>query len=97
MLYDGTTLRFAPGAVLKLADNLTIVGHYEGIRYEDKAGASGEADDLKSDLDRLMVRASWDFAQKLTLNASFLRNEFDENRWDDYILDLYTLSLCGGF
>ncbi len=97
LLHDGSTLRFAPGAVLKLTDKLTVVGHYEGIRYEDKAGAATDGDDLKSNLDRLMIRASWGFAETLTLTASFLRNEFDENRWDDYILDLYTLSLGGRF
>jgi len=97
LVYDGTTLRFAPGATLKLGETLRVEGHYEGVRHEDAAGTGGVSDDVMSDYNRLLVRASWEFSPGKTAHAAFRRHEFDENRWDDYILDLYTLALSGRF
>ncbi|MBU1674942.1 hypothetical protein KKA85_04095, partial [bacterium] len=97
LVYDGTTLRFAPGASLRLSDTLHVEGFYEGVRHEDQAGAAGPDDDVNADLDRVLVRADWRFVPELTLQAAYRHHEFAENRWDDYSLDLYALSLSGAF
>jgi hypothetical protein len=46
---------------------------------------------------RLLLRAGYDVGEKARVTASYRRQEFDENRWDDYILDIYSLSVSGTF
>ncbi len=88
LVYDATTVRYAPGAVLDLGRGWSCEGHYEAVRTTDS---------VENDLDRWSARTSWRFAEKLTMTASYRRCEFDENRWDDYIFDLYSLSVGGVF
>ncbi len=88
LAYDATTVRYAPGAVLDLGRGWNCEGHYEAVRTTDS---------VENDLDRWSARTSWRFAEKLTATASYRRCEFDENRWDDYIFDQYSLSVGGVF
>jgi hypothetical protein len=94
--YDGTTMRFTPGATVVLAENLHVEGYYEGVRFEDK-GNDEVIQVLQADHDRLLLRAGYEFKPELRLSASYTRNDFEENRWDDYIHHLYALSLSGTF
>ncbi len=95
--YDGTTLRFMPGAVLQLARTLQIEGMYEAIRYENAGHESAHLDAVQADHDRGLVRARWQARPQLAVSLSYQRHMFDENRWDDYIQDLYAVSLSGTF
>ncbi len=95
--YDGATLRFIPGAVLQLTRCLQLEGMYEGIRYENTGHESARLNAVKADHDRAMVRLRWQASERLAASLTYRRNEFDENRWDDYIQDLYAVALSGRF
>lgn len=95
LTYDGKTMRFAPGAIFQVSNRIDLEAQYEGVRFEDE----GDYDNimLKSDLDRMLLRAGYRFDKDLKVTATYRRHEFDENRWDDYIMDLYSLSVSGKF
>lgn len=101
--YNGTTMRFSPGATLRLGKSLNLEGHYEGIRFEDtgnefdNTGTEDVIKKLQADHDRLRLRAGYDISSRTKVTASYTRNEFDENRWDDYIHHLYAFSVSGTF
>jgi len=97
LTYEGKTLRFAPGVIFQLMDKMQLEAHYEGVRFEDPGDAPDEANQLNSDLDRILARASYQVSEAMKVTATYRRHEFDENRWDDYIMDLYSLSLSGKF
>jgi len=97
MNYEGTTLRLAPGVILQVTDSLELEGHYEAVRFEDPGDAPNDGNQLKSDLDRMLVRAGYRVGETMKISATYRRHEFDENRWDDYIMDLYSLSVSGRF
>lgn len=97
LTYDGTTLRFAPGAVYTVNEKLSLEAIYEGVRFEDKGDAPDEGNQLNSDYDNLLVRVSYDVGERSRVTAAYRRQEFDENRWDDYIQDIYSLSVSGRF
>ena len=86
--YEGTTWRFAPGAILHLRDGLDVEGHYEGVRQRDG---------VENDHDRWYLTTRYQLTPKVLLTAAYRRLEFDEDRWDDYIADLYSLSLTTRF
>jgi hypothetical protein len=94
--YNGSTMRFTPGANLRLGKSLTLEGHYEGVRFED-TGNDDVIKKLQADHDRLRLRAGFDVSSGTRISASYTRNEFDENRWDDYIHHLYAVSVSGTF
>ncbi len=94
--YNGTTMRFSPGATLRLGENLSLEGHYEGVRFED-TGNDDVIKKLQADHDRMRLRAGYDISSRTKVSASYTRNEFDENRWDDYIHHLYAVSVSGTF
>jgi len=96
--YDGTTWRFTPGVNWQLLPRLAVEGMYEGIRFEEDADASvSTIQKLQSDHDRFLARVRWQASSKVALTATYQRLEFDENRWDDYIQDLYAFSVGGRF
>jgi hypothetical protein len=95
--HDGTTLRFMPGAVLQLSRCLQLEGMYEGIRFENTGDESANLNPVKADHDRTLLRLRWQATETLAAAFTYRRNEFDENRWDDYIQDLYAVSLSGRF
>jgi len=95
--YDGATLRFTPGAVLQLTRTVQVEGLYEGIYHENTGDESGALDPVQSDRDNVLVRARWQARPQLAVNLTYRRHEFDENRWDDYIQDLYSVSVSGQF
>ncbi len=97
LTYEGKTLRFAPGVILVLSHRLEIEAHYEGIRFEDPGDLPNDGNQLRSDLDRILLRAGYRVAGNMKVTATYRRHEFDENRWDDYIMDLYSLSFSGRF
>ncbi len=86
--YEGTTYRFSPGVVMRPMDDVSVEGHYEGVRQRDS---------VDGDYDRWYFRANWRSTEKTCLTASYRRYEFDENRWDDTITDLYALSFTQRF
>lgn len=88
IVYDTTTLRLAPGAVLSLRNGLRLEAQWELVQNRDS---------VENDYDRLTVRAGYPLGKKATVTAMFRRYELDENRWDDYILDLYALGLSTTF
>ncbi len=94
--YNGSTTRFSPGATLRLGKSLNLEGHYEGVRFED-TGNDDVIKKLQADHDRLVLRAGYQLSSRARVSASYTRNEFDENRWDDYIHHLYALSVSGVF
>jgi len=94
--YDGSTMRFSPGANYRIGDNLSLEGHYEGIRFED-TGNDEVIKKLQADHDRMRLRAGYKLSSSAKLSVSYTRNEFDENRWDDYIHHLYAVSVSGTF
>ena len=94
--YNGSTMRFSPGATYRVGDNLSLEGHYEGIRFED-TGNDDVIMKLQADHDRLRLRAGYQLSTRARVFASYTRNEFDENRWDDYIHHLYAVSVSGTF
>jgi hypothetical protein len=95
--YDGATLRFMPGAVLRLSRCLQLEGMYEGIRFENTGHESAQLDAVKADHDRILLRLRWQASERYAAAFTYRRNEFDENRWDDYIQDLYAVSVSGRF
>lgn len=94
--YDATTWRYAPGAVMQVSRRLQLEVQYEAVRFEDD-GDRPVIDKLMTDYDRTTLRARWRLLDKTGLAASYRRYEFDENRWDDTINDLYSLSLTSTF
>ncbi len=97
LTYEGTTIRFAPGVILQLTKKMEFEAHYEGVRFEDPGDYPDEGNQLNSDLDRILLRAGYRLGESMKVSATYRRHEFDENRWDDYIMDLYSLSLSGKF
>ena len=95
--YDGTTWRFAPGGILQVTKKLQFEAHYEAVRFEDTGDDPDGLNQLNTDYDRTTLRARWRLMEKTSLTASYRRFVFDENRWDDTINDIYTLSLSGRF
>ncbi len=95
--YDGTTLRFTPGATLRVLPSAWLDAMYEGIRFEDTADQSAALDALNSDQDRVLLRARWNPRPDRTVAATYRRQAFDENRWDDFIQDIWQLSVSGRF
>jgi hypothetical protein len=97
LTYKGKTLRFAPGLIWQPMDKLELEGHYEGVRFEDPGDAPHEGNQLNSDLNRMLVRAGYRVGVNLKVSATYRRHEFEENRWDNYKMDLYSLSFSGRF
>ena len=97
LAYDGTTLRFAPGVSYILGEKTTLEAIFEGVRFEEKGDAAADANKLNSDYDNLLLRAGYDVSARARLTVAYHRQEFDENRFDDYILDIYSLSVSGRF
>ncbi len=95
--YDGTALRFTPGAVFQLTPAVQLEGMYEGITFEDTGSESASLTAVEADRDRVLLRARWRATDDLTASITYRRNEFDENRWDDYIQDLYAVSVSRRF
>ncbi len=95
--YDGTTWRYVPGVVAQLTSTIQAEAMYEGIRFEDTADTDGDLGVLNSDQDRTLFRLSWQAAEKYSVAATYRRHEFAEQRWDNYIHDLYGLSVSGRF
>jgi hypothetical protein len=95
--YDGATLRMVPGAMLQLSRCLRLEGMYEFIDYENTGSETDNLLPVEADHDRMLVRVRWQATEKLAAAFTYRRNEFDENRWDDYIRDLYAVSLSGVF
>jgi Gram-negative porin len=82
--YDTTTLRYAPGLSYRLLDTTTISGNYEAVRNTDS---------VENDFDRWSVKVDHRLGKTTSMAFAYRRYEFDEDRWDDYILDRYSLSL----
>lgn len=97
VMHDGTTVRFVPGVTFQALERLTLEAMYEGIRYEDTGDESDLIAVLQSDSDRMLVRAAWAWTEDLDLTATYRRHEFKEHRWDNYITDLYAVSVGGRF
>jgi hypothetical protein len=95
--YDGETTRLVPGALFQLTSTVQLEGMYELIAYENTGNESDSLNPVKADHDRAMVRVRWQTTPKYAVTATYKRNEFDENRWDDYIQDLYAVSVSGVF
>ncbi len=96
-IYEGTTLRLAPGLIMQVTNRMELEAHYEAVRFEDPGDAPNEGNQLNSDLDRMLLRAGYRVGESMRISATYRRHEFDENRWDDYIMDLYSLSVSGRF
>ena len=86
--YDATTLLSAPGLSWDLGGGWRCECHWEAVR---------KTDSVENDYDRGHLRTSYDLNDRMTVAGCFRKYEFDENRWDDYILDLYTLSITSRF
>ncbi len=97
LTYEGKTLRLAPGVIVQVTNSLEMEAHYEAVRFEDPGDAPNEGNQLNSDLDRVLLRAGYRVGETMKVSATYRRHEFDENRWDDYIMDLYSLSFSGRF
>jgi hypothetical protein len=95
--YDGKTLRFVPGATLQLTKCMQLEGMYEAIRYENAGSETRNLQPVEADHDRMLVRLRWQATERYAATLTYRRNEFDENRWDDYIQDLYAVSVSGTF
>ena len=95
--YDGGTLRFVPGAVLHITNAVELEGMWEGIRYENTGDVTSTLNPVKADHDRAMLRLRWQASDKLAATATYRRNAFAENRWDNYIQDLWSFSVSGVF
>ena len=94
---DADNLRFAPGLAWQIVPRLALDAMYEIIRYEDTGDVSATIDPLQSDHDRALVRAIWAASDKVDVTGSYRRQEFFEHRWDNYISDLYAVSVGGRF
>jgi len=97
LTYEGTTLRLAPGLIVQATNSLEMEAHYEMVRFEDPGDAPDEGNQLNSDLNRVLLRAGYRVGENMKISATYRRHELDENRWDDYIMDLYSLSVSGRF
>jgi hypothetical protein len=94
---DANTLRLSPGAMVMITPDLHVEGWYEGVFFEDSGDESDTLDPIEADRDRLQVRARWQALDRLAVTAGYARNELDENRWDDYIQHLWSLSAHTSF
>jgi hypothetical protein len=95
--YDGLTWRVTPGATVQLSDNWSVEGMYELVNLSEDADNSATIADLDSDHDRILARARWQATPSSAFTVTYQRREFDENRWDDTIHDLYAVSYSGRF
>ena len=95
--YDGETLRFVPGAVLHITNAVQLDGMWEGIRYENTGDVTNTLNPVKADHNRTLLRLRWQASDKLAATAAYRRNDFTENRWDNYIQDLWSFSVSGVF
>ena len=86
--YDTTTMRFAPGMLMSFGDKWRLEGHWEAVRNTDS---------VSNDYDRWFAQASYVMNERMTITGLYRKYEFDENRWDDYILDLYAVSVSARF
>lgn len=86
--YRTETYRLSPGLVLRPAAGWTVEGHYERVRNRDS---------VANDTDRWYGRVTRGFARGVSLTFAYRRWQFDENLGDDYIADLYSLSLSARF
>lgn len=89
---DATTLRLSPGATFTVNDKLQLDGWYEGVFFEDTGDESSTLNAIEADRDRLSLRARYQATERMAVSAGYARHEFDENRWDDYIQHLWTMS-----
>lgn len=89
---DATTLRLSPGVTVAVNEKLQLDGWYEGIFFEDTGDESATLNAIEADRDRLALRARYQATERLAMSAGYSRYEFDENRWDDYIQHLWTVS-----
>lgn len=97
LTYEGTTIRLAPGLIMQVTNAMELEAHYEMVNFEDPGDAANEGNQLNSDLTRVLLRAGYRVGETMKVSATYRRHEFDENRWDDYIMDLYSLSVSGKF
>ena len=88
VMYDTTTLRYAPGVLVQLGSQWRLEGHWEAVRNTDS---------VANDYDRWFAQLTYEMNERMTLTGLFRKYEFDENRWDDYILDLYAVSVSARF
>ncbi len=95
--HDGQTTRVVPGATFQLTRCLQLEGMYEMIRYENTGSETRNLMAVEADHDRMLARVRWQASEKYAATFTYRRNEFDENRWDDYIQDLYAISVGGVF
>lgn len=95
--YDGTTWRYAPGAVLQLTSKMQFEAQFEGVDFSDDGDDPDGLNQLNTDYYRTTLRLRYRVLEQAAATFSYRRLEFDENRWDDTINDLYTLSLSGTF
>jgi hypothetical protein len=89
---DATTLRLSPGVTVVVNDKLQLDGWYEGVFFEDTGDESASLNAIEADRDRLALRARYQATERMAMSAGYSRYEFDENRWDDYIQHLWTVS-----
>jgi hypothetical protein len=85
--YDTTTLRVSHGATL-ITGWVTLNGQMESIHNRDS---------VENDYTRWYCSATRQWASNVNLIAGYKRYEFDENRWDDFIVDQYSLSIKMNF
>ncbi len=95
--HDGTTVRLVPGAMLHLTRSVQFEGIYEGIWHENTGHETAQLAAVEADHERMLLRLRWQATERLAAAVTYRRNEFDENRWDDYIQDLYAVSISGRF
>jgi hypothetical protein len=95
--YDGVTWRLTPGATIQLNDKWSVEGMYELVTFTEDADKSSTINALESDQDRILARARWQATPSGAFTVTYQRREFDENRWDDTIHDLYAVSFSGRF
>ncbi len=95
--YDGLTWRLTPGATVQLTSTWSVEGMYELVNLSEDADNSSTIADLDADQDRILARARWQTSDAGAFTFTYQRREFDENRWDDTIHDLYAVSFSGRF
>lgn len=95
--YEGTTMRLTPGATLQLSSRWSLEGMYEFVTFTEDADESSAIAALESDHDRLLARARCQVNDVAAFTVTYQRREFDENRWDDTIHDLYAASFSARF
>ena len=67
------------------------------VFIEDKGDGAAESNQLNSDCDRIIVRAGYDVSEKARVSLGYRHQEFEEKRWDDYAMDIYSMSISGKF